>query len=47
MGDLFHWVDLTVFFVALLAVMGVGLLASRGEGDSSEQYFLAGRQIRW
>ena len=47
MGDLFHWVDLTVFFVALLAVMGVGLLASRGDGDSSEQYFLAGRQIRW
>ena len=35
MGDLFHWVDLTVFFVALTAVMAVGLLAARGESESS------------
>jgi len=47
MGDLFHWVDLTVFFVALLAVMATGLLAARGDSESSEHYFLAGRQIRW
>ena len=47
MGELFHWVDLSVFFVALVAVMAIGLLAGRGESGSSEQYFLAGRQIRW
>jgi SSS family solute:Na+ symporter len=47
MGEWFHWVDLTVFFTALVAVMAIGLLAGRGESESSEQYFLAGRQIRW
>jgi len=47
MGELFHWVDLSVFFVALVSVMAIGLLAGRGEKESSEQYFLAGRQIRW
>ncbi len=47
MGDLFHAVDLTVFLIALVAVMAVGLLAGRGETESSEQYFLAGRHIRW
>ncbi len=47
MGEWFHWVDLTVFFAALVAVMAIGLLAGRGESESSEQYFLAGRQIRW
>jgi SSS family solute:Na+ symporter len=47
MGEWFHWVDLAVFFTALVAVMAIGLLAGRGESESSEQYFLAGRQIRW
>ncbi|HAB10968.1 MAG TPA: hypothetical protein DCE47_04680 [Planctomycetaceae bacterium] len=47
MGDLFHAVDLAVFLIALVAVMAVGLLAGRGETESSEQYFLAGRHIRW
>ncbi len=47
MGDLFHAVDFAVFLIALVAVMAVGLLAGRGETESSEQYFLAGRHIRW
>ncbi len=38
--------DLVVFFAALAAVMGIGLWAARNE-DTSEDFFLAGRTIRW
>ncbi len=47
MGALFEWLDLVVFFAALASVMAVGLLAGRGDSGSSEDYFLAGRHIRW
>ena len=38
--------DLAVFLVCLAAVMGIGLLAG-GRGQSSEEYFLASRSMRW
>lgn len=38
--------DLVVFFGSLLAVMGVGLWAARNE-KTSEDFFLAGRSVRW
>ena len=38
--------DLIIFFGSLAAVMGIGLWASR-RGESSEDYFLAGRTTRW
>lgn len=39
-------VELVVFFAILVGVMVVGLLAGRKE-ETSEDYFLAGRGIRW
>ena len=38
--------DIVIFFGALFAVMGLGLLVGRKE-NSTEDYFLAGRQTRW
>ncbi len=38
--------DLFIFFGSLATVMGFGLWASR-RGESSEDYFLAGRTTRW
>lgn len=46
MGDIFTTWDILVFLVTLLVVMGVGLYAGRRE-ESSEDYFLAGRSVRW
>ncbi len=46
MGDVFQPIDLIIFFAALIGVMVVGLIAGRKE-DTSEDYFLAGRQIPW
>ncbi|MEM7230823.1 MAG: sodium/solute symporter [Planctomycetota bacterium] len=48
MGEIFTTIDLVIFFALLVAVMAVGLIAGRSEKkDSSEDYFLAGRKIRW
>ena len=44
--NVFTPLDLTLFFVALIGVMIVGLIAGRKE-DTSEDYFLAGRKIPW
>jgi solute:Na+ symporter, SSS family len=44
--NVFTPLDLTLFFIALLGVMFVGLIAGRKE-DTSEDYFLAGRKIPW
>jgi len=38
--------DLIIFFGSLLAVMGIGLWAGRKE-ETSDDYFLAGRETRW
>lgn len=38
--------DLTVFFAFIAAVLGVGFFMGRGE-KSSEDYFLAGRGLKW
>lgn len=46
MGDVFSTLDIIVFLGTLILVMGVGLWAGRKE-ESSEDYFLAGRGIRW
>ena len=46
MGDLLQPLDLVLFFAALIFAMAVGLIAGRKE-ETSEDYFLAGRKIRW
>jgi SSS family solute:Na+ symporter len=46
MGDVFTPLDLVIFFTALIGVMAVGLIAGRKE-NTSEDYFLAGRNIPW
>ena len=38
--------DLLIFFGSLIAVMAVGLIASRKE-ETGEDFFLAGRSVRW
>ncbi len=38
--------DLIIFFGSLVSVMGLGLLVGRSE-NSTEDYFLAGRETRW
>ncbi|MBM79495.1 MAG: hypothetical protein CMJ78_02735 [Planctomycetaceae bacterium] len=46
LGDVFSTLDLIIFFVALIGVMAVGFFVGKRE-ESSEDYFLAGRQIPW
>ncbi len=46
MGDVFTTTDLVIFFVALIGVMVIGWIAGRKE-ESTEDYFLAGKQIPW
>ncbi len=46
MGDVFTILDLVIFFGALIVVMGVGLYAGRKE-ETSGDYYLAGRSVRW
>ena len=46
MGDLLQPLDLVLFFAALIFAMLVGLIAGRRE-ETSEDYFLAGKKIRW
>jgi SSS family solute:Na+ symporter len=40
------WIDITVFIVFVVAVISVGLIKSKGE-SGSEDYFLAGRGLKW
>lgn len=40
------WVDIVIFILFVVAVVGVGLWKSRHE-KGSEDYFLAGRGLRW
>ena len=42
----FSYIDITVFILFVLAVIGVGMIKSRGE-KNSEDYFLAGRGLSW
>lgn len=46
MGDVFQTLDIVFFFVALVGVMAIGLIAGRKE-ETSEDYFLASRKIPW
>jgi SSS family solute:Na+ symporter len=46
MDEVFTPLDFVLFFVALIGVMVVGLIAGRNE-NTSEDYFLAGRKIPW
>lgn len=46
MGAQITTLDLVIFLVVLLGVMFVGVFASLKE-DSSEDYFLAGKSIKW
>ncbi len=46
MGNFFTPLDLGIFFATLAAVMGIGLYAGRKEETSSD-YYLAGRNVRW
>jgi SSS family solute:Na+ symporter len=39
--------DIAIFVIFLLCVIGLGLFKSRGEGKDSESYFLAGRGLKW
>jgi len=40
------WIDVTVFFLFVVAVVTTGIMKSRHEKDS-ESYFLAGRGLMW
>ncbi len=44
------WIDVAVFFAFLIAVVAIGIGMSRrkkGDAESSESYFLAGRGLAW
>ena len=41
------WGDVAVFFLFLAAVIFVAFGMSRKSADSSEDYFLAGRGLKW
>ncbi|MCU0787249.1 MAG: sodium/solute symporter [Verrucomicrobia bacterium] len=40
-------VDIAVFLTFIAAVISLGLYKSKGEGKSSEEFFLAGRGLKW
>jgi SSS family solute:Na+ symporter len=42
----FNWLDIAVFIIFVVAVITIGLLKSRHE-KTGEDYFLAGRGLRW
>ncbi len=46
MGDTFTRLDLGIFVASLIGVMVIGLVAGRRE-RTTQDYFLAGRRIRW
>ncbi len=46
MADVFTLLDVVIFFVALVGVTVIGLIAGRTEA-TSEDYFLAGRGLPW
>lgn len=43
----FGWLDILVFVGFIVAVIVISTLMSRSAGDSSEDYFLAGRGLQW
>jgi SSS family solute:Na+ symporter len=46
MSDVFTKLDIAIFIASLIGVMVVGLIAGRKE-ETAQDYFLAGRQVRW
>ncbi|TWU37374.1 sodium:solute symporter [Novipirellula artificiosorum] len=42
-----HWIDLTIIIVYLLGITGIGCFSGRHQADSSSEYFLAARSLRW
>ena len=47
MEGIFSTTDFIVFFGLLLAVMAIGLWVGRKDGDSTQDYFLAGKDAPW
>lgn len=47
MGVALSNIDIVVFIAFVVVVLIVGLLGSRGEKQTSEDYFLAGRKLTW
>jgi len=45
-GELLTPLDIAIFFGSLLAVMAIGLWSGRKE-DTTEEYYLAGKQAKW
>ena len=42
-----HAIDIIIFVVFAISVVAIGLIKSRGEKDTAEDYFLAGRGLTW
>ncbi len=42
-----HTIDIIVFAIFALSVVSIGLWKSRGEKETAEDYFLAGRGLTW
>jgi SSS family solute:Na+ symporter len=42
-----HTIDIVVFVLFALSVVAIGLWKSRGEKETAEDYFLAGRGLTW
>jgi len=47
MDGILSTADFIVFFGSLLAVMAIGLWAGRKDSDSTQDYYLAGKDIPW
>ncbi|MBS9524939.1 sodium/sugar symporter [Litoribacter alkaliphilus] len=43
----FSWIDQAVFIIYGLVIISIGLYVSRGKGQTSEDYFLAGKTLPW
>src|SRR5690606_35848166 len=43
----FALIDKLIFIGYGVLIIGIGLWVSRGKGDSSEDYFLAGKSLPW
>ncbi|MEO0631626.1 MAG: transporter, partial [Planctomycetota bacterium] len=42
-----HTIDIVVFALFAISVVAIGLYKSRGEKQTAEDYFLAGRGLTW
>ncbi len=42
-----HWVDIAIIAVYFAVVVALGLWLGRSDGDSEDDYFIAGRKLGW